>query len=790
MTSEREYDSGMSRKFKGRREDARLVTGQGRYSADWSFPRQLHASFLRSDRAHAEIVSLNAKPALKSPGVVAVYTGADLAGAGFKVAPAMVKFPGRGGTTIKVPHRDVLANGRVRFVGQEVALVVASTASAAQDAAEAIEVEYRELPVVVDAEKATAPGAPQLHADIPGNVCFDFEYGDEAKAQEAFARAAHVTRLKLDCTRLVGNPMEPKACVAAYDAASDSYDLYSPTQGMSMTRAGLAGITGMPAERFRVHAHDVGGGFGIRSDAYVEYVACLYAAKALGRPVKWVSSRAETFMSDYHGRAADMIGELALDRDGGFLAIRFEWFVNSGAYLSQPGPVINTITPVTHAVNAYRIPVVYGRHRLVLTNTTPTTAYRGAARPNVSYLVERLVEQAARETGIDRIELRRRNLIPREAFPYKAATVDYDSGDPPGLLERAIRHSEWGAFESRRAQAKRRGRLRGIGCAVFIEPAGASMSPKEEVVIKFGDSGNATVYALAGPSGQGHETVFPEIVAGLLGMDPEKIVLRASDPRGPALMGAGTIGSRSMMSHGGAMAVAAREVIRKGMDLAAKELEVAAPDLEFERGRYRVKGTDLTIGIEALAKRYAGVSPHPLDSLGELVTPRSFPGGAHVAEVEIDPETGVIAIPRYTAVDDCGRVLNHVLLEGQLHGGIIQGMGQVVGEHCIYDASGQLLTGSFMDYIMPRAGLAPDIRLYDHSVPSPSNPLGVKGAGEAGTTGALPALAIAVLDALQPLGIRHLDLPYTPARVWAAIAAAKKSGTEPPSTPRKNKGRN
>jgi len=764
----------MSGKFKGRREDARLVTGQGRYSADWSFPGQLHACFLRSDRAHAEIVSLDVKRALAAPGVIAVLTGRDTTQAGCKTAPAMVKWPGRGGMAIKVPHRDVLANGRVRFVGQEVALVVAETALTAQDAVEAIEVEYRDLPAVVEAEAALAGGAPQLYADIPGNVAFDFEFGDEAKASEAFARAAHVTRLTLDCTRIAGNPMEPKACVAAYDAATDTYDLYSPTQGMSLTRAGLAGITGIPAERFRVHAHDVGGGFGIRSDAYVEYLACLLAARTLGRPVKWVSSRAETFVSDYHGRAANMTGALALDRDGGFLAIRFDWLVNSGAYLSQPGPVINTITPVTHAVNAYRIPVVYGRHRLVLTNTTPTTAYRGAARPNVSYLVERLVEAAARETGIDRIELRRRNLIPREAFPYKAATVDYDSGDPPGQLERALEHSRWEAFEPRRAEAARRGKLRGMACAMFIEPAGASVAPKEEAFIKFGDSGNALLYALAGPSGQGHETVFPEIVAELLGLDAEKISLRASDPAGPPLVGAGTIGSRSMMSHGGAMALAAREVIRKGMDLAANELEVAASDIEFERGRYRVKGTDVAVKLETLVRKYAGASPHPLDSMGALATPRSFPGGAHVAEVEIDPETGVTKILRYTAVDDCGRILNHVLLEGQLHGGIIQGMGQVMGEHCIYDAAGQLLTGSFLDYFMPRAGIAPDIRLYDHSVPSPNNPLGVKGAGEAGTTGALPALALAVLDALRPLGVDHLDLPYTPARVWNAIRMARR----------------
>jgi carbon-monoxide dehydrogenase large subunit len=521
----------------------------------------------------------------------------------------------------------------------------------------------------------------------------------------------------------------------------------------------------------------VGGAFGIRSDAYVEYCAAVLAAKTLGRPIKWVSSRSETFVSDYHGRAARLGGELALDRDGRFLAIRFNWIVNSGAYLSQPGPLINTMTATAHVGNAYRIPAIFGRHRLALTNTTPTSAYRGAGRPNVSYLVERLVETAARETGIDRIELRRRNLIPKDAFPYQTpiAAFVYDSGDPPGLLELAVKHSQWKTFEARRAQAARRGKLRGIGCAIFIEPSGGGASPREQAAIRFDAVGNARVYALAGPSGQGHETVFPEIVAEVLGMDAQRIALRASDPLGPKLAGEGTISSRSMISHGGAMVHAAREVIRKGLTLAAVELKADPQDVVFERGRYRARGRAASIGIAELAAKCAGASPHPLDAQGEIELKRSFPGGAHVAEVEVDPDTGVILIERYVAVDDCGRVLNHVLLEGQIHGGIVQGLGQVLGEHCIYDrASGQLLTGSFMDYFMPRVSVLRDARLYDHSVPSPNNPLGAKGGGEAGTTGAVPAAANAVLDALRPLGIDRLDLPYTPARVWHAISAAKK----------------
>jgi carbon-monoxide dehydrogenase large subunit len=765
----------MSGEFKGRREDRRLVTGQGRYTSDWNLPGQLYGAFLRADRAHADIVSVDARAALAAPGVAAVFTGTDTAKANFKVAPPHVKFPGRGGMMLKVPHRDVLANGRVRFVGQEVALVVAQTAAAAQDAAELIEVEYRDLPLVIDAEEALEAGAPQLHPDIPRNLAFDFEYGNEAKTNDAFAGAAHVTRLTLEAKRMAGNPMEPKACLAAYDARSDTYELWASSQGLSHIRGGLSAIFGLPESKFRPHFPDVGGGFGIRSDPYLEYTALLFAAKALGRPVKWVATRSETFLSDYHGRDVRLNGELALDRDGTFLGIRFRWFCNMGAYLSQPGPIINTMTTTVHAVNAYRIPAVYGRHSLVLTNTTPTTAYRGAGRPNVSYLVERLVEQAARETGVDRVELRRRNLIPREAFPYQTPTAVYDSGDPPGLLDLALEQSEWKTFGKRQEASRGEGKLRGIACCMFIEPSGGGSAPKEEVALRFGDSGNASIYTLAGPSGQGHETIFPDILAEVLGMDPEKVQFRPSDPDGPVLEGNGTISSRSSVAHGGAMVLAAREVIRKGLELAAKELEVAAQDVEFASGRYRVKGTDLSITIEDLAKRYAGVTPHPLDTLSEIPSPRAYPGGAHVAEVEIDPDTGVIDIVRYTAADDCGRIINHTLLEGQLHGGIMQGVGQVVGEHCLHDpVSGQLLTGSFMDYYMPRIGLLRDVRLYDHSVPSPSNPLGVKGAGEAGTTGAVPTLANAVLDALRPLGIDRLDFPYTPARIWEAIQATRK----------------
>jgi carbon-monoxide dehydrogenase large subunit len=751
--------------FKGRREDDRLLTGRGRYTADWNLPEQLYGYFLRSDRAHAQIEKIDTAAALAMPGIKAILTGEDTAE--FKTPPPMVRYPGKGGSQIKVPQRDVLARKRVRFVGQEVALVVATSAAAAQDAAEAIEIEYRELPAVVDARAALEAGAPQLHDDIPGNLSFDYVYGDEQAAEAAFARAAHVTRLTLDSTRVSGTPMEPKACVVQYDASSESYDVYTSTQGLSLMLPNIVAITGVPAEKVRIHAQDVGGGFGIRSQAYPEYCALMLAARKLGKPVKWVGSRFETIVSDHHGRAAHLEGELALDREGRFLGLRVRWVVNVGAYLSQPGPLINTLNPSTHAINVYRIPALYGRHLLAVTNTTATTAYRGAGRPNVSYLVERLVDEAAREMDIDRTELRRMNFIPKEAFPYKTPVGStYDSGDPAGEFEEALDKSDWDGFEARRKESLRKNKLRGIGCAVFCEPSGAGALPKEEAMIRFGSTGNATLYVHAGPSGQGHETVLPEVVGELLGLDPETIQLKASDPAGPALMGAGTVGSRSMMSHGGALAATAKEVIKKALDLAAKDLEVSPGDLEFDHGKFRVKGTDVSMPFREVARRYGP----ELDTKGAIPTPTAFPGGAHVAEVEIDRETGQVDLLRYVAVDDCGRILNHVLLDGQLHGGIVQGLGQALVEHVQYDAeNGQLLTGSFMDYAMPRPEILTRVELHDHSVPSPTNPLGVKGAGEAGTTGALPAVANAVIDALRPLGINHLDFPFSSARVWKVM---------------------
>lgn len=759
--------------FKGRREDARLVTGQGRYTSDWSFPDQAYGFFLRADRAHARIVSLDASAARAHPGVLCVLTGADFEGA--PPIPPLVKYPGKGGMKLLETGRPILAADRVRYGGEPLAFVVAQTLAAAMDAAELIEVEFDDLPVVLDPERALAADAPLLYDHIPGNLAFDYEYGDRAATDAAFARAAHVTRLTLDAARIVGNPMEPKACVARWSAASDVYEVYAPTQGITLMRPGLAVASGVPEEKIKVYALDVGGGFGVRGEAYPEFVACMAAAKKIGRPVKWVSTRSETILSDHHGRGARMTGELALDVDGAFIGMRIQWIVDCGAHLSGPGPFINTMAPSVHAATVYKIPALVGLHRLVLTNATPTTAYRGAARPNVSYLMERLVEEAARETGRDRIALRKQNLIPKKAFPYKTPTGSvYDSGDPPGLLADVLTAADWKGVEKRRKAAQKRGKLFGAACSVFIEPSGGGAAPREEVAIRFGANGTLTLYTVSGPSGQGHETVFPEVVGRILGLDPEKIVLRASDPDGPPLVGLGTIGSRSMMTHGGALSNAAHAVIRKGRDLAAERLEAAADDIEFAAGVYRVKGTDLSVGLLELAASLANPAGNPLDTLESHPMTSNFPTGAHVAEVEIDPETGEVDIVKYIAVDDAGVVLNHTLAEGQVHGGVMQGLGQVMGEVCVYDeTSGQLITGSFMDYFMPRADLLPPLEIHDRPIPSPNNPLGVKGVGEAGTTGAVPTVANAIIDALRPLGVHTLQLPATPARLWKIIHDAR-----------------
>ncbi len=759
----------MTYPYNGRREDQRLLTGRGRYTADWTLPGQLYAAFLRADRAHAEIVGIDIAAASASPGVQVVLTGADTFAAGYHRSQTLLPFAGKDGMALRVPPRPALAHDRVRFVGEPVAVVVAETRAQALDAVELITVELRDLAPSADPASALAEDAVQIHASVPGNLCFDYEYGDAAATDAAFASAATVVRLDLTSDRIVGNPMEPKAALVAWDG--DCVDVWTGTQGMTALRDSLAGLTGLPAERIRMRAQDVGGGFGIRGPAYPEHAALVLAAQKAGRPVQWVATRTETFLSDYHGRGLRMTGELALDEDGRFLALRHAWLCDQGAYPVATGPLINTLNPAMMCTGCYAIPTVYGRHRLAITNTIPITAYRGAGRPDMAYMVERLVEQAARQTGIDRVELRRRNLIQHEDFPYRLPTgamaAVYDSGNYPALLEAATREADWAGFETRHAEAQTRGKLRGIGCAVFVEPAGGVV-PKDEIAITFEPGGGITIHTVVQSSGQGHETVFPEIVARILQLDPEQITLSAGNPEGPKLVGGGAFASRSMMSHGGASVIAAREVVEKGLALASERLEVSPVDIAFADGVYRIVGTDRVVTLLDLARAGDG-GASPLDTTSSLPAGRAYPSGAHVAEVEIDPETGMVEIQNYVAVDDCGVVLNHTLLEGQILGGMLQGLGQVLGELCVYDADGQIQTASFMDYAMPHADMLKRFSLADLPVSSPNNPLGVKGAGEAGTTGALPTAMNAILDALRPAGVTHLDMPASAQRVWQAL---------------------
>jgi carbon-monoxide dehydrogenase large subunit len=756
--------------YKGRREDLRLVTGRGRYTADHDMAGQACAHFLRADRAHARIVSIDTTGAKKLPGVLDVVTGEDIVATGWKSPAPLAFFKGVGGSSLRDPFRPALAHGRVRFVGEPVALIIAETEHVAQDAAELIAIDYEDLPVIVDAADGLAAQAIRLHDSLPDNLAFEYEYGNRDAAARGFEGAAHVVRVAVSAQRIAGNPMEPKSCVARYDAAQDLYEICAPSQGTSDLRNTLAQVTGLDRGKFRIHSNDVGGGFGIRNEVYPEFVALMLAAKRVGRPVKWTGTRSETISGDHHGRAADLSGELALDRDGRFLALRVEWLVNLGAYCSSAGPLINTVAaPTSSASSLYNVPALYGRHRLVFTNTTPTTAYRGAGRPNVGYLWERLVEEAATKLGIDSIELRRRNLLAKSAFPHKTLTGHtYDSADPAGLLEGALKESRWSSFATRRQEAKDKGRLRGIGLALFLEPSGGV--GKEEIKIEVGPDGRLGLLSNAGPSGQGHETVFPALVADILGLPEDRIELRYNEVAMPRLAGTGSFGSRSLICHGAGLAAGAREIVRKGRELAAKELEVAAQDVTFDNGRYRVTGTDLAIDLQTIIAKHLGNGEHPLDTGLAIDTASAFPSGAHVAEVEIDPETGTVEIVSYVAVDDCGTIYNHTIVEGQLVGGLMQGIGQALGEHIVYDReSGQLLSGTFMDYFMPRADILPLLALHDRGVPSPANALGAKGAGEAGATGSIPALANAVHDALKPLDIHHVEMPYTPGRIWRAI---------------------
>jgi carbon-monoxide dehydrogenase large subunit len=756
----------------GRLEDERMLKGAGRYVADWNLPGEARGHFLRSDHAHAEILSIDTSAALAMPGMLAVITGAELAQAGLKPIPAAAPFKWRDGSEQRPALRPSLAHGRVRHVGEPVALVVAETAAQAQDAAEAVAIEYRELPAAVTAAEALAAGAPLLHEVAPGNLVLHYAGGDQAAADAAFAKAVRVVKLRGYHTRVVGNPMEPRAAMGSFDAASGTYFLHATTQGVGPMRGQLSAVLGVAPEKVRVVAEEVGGGFGVRFNAYPEYGALLYAAKKLGRPVKWVGTRSEVFLGDEQARDIVHAAEMALDGEGRILGMRFDYLANLGAYVAFTGAVVNTIGMVNVICGVYDVQAVHVQGRLVLTNTVPTAAYRGAGRPVASYALERLIDQAAHEIGMDPAEFRRRNMIPKSKMPYKfVGNFEYDCGDFEGVLAQAMKEADWKGFDARRAASAKRGKLRGRGIATYIEAtAPGGFAPYDQVIINWEKDGTMTLHTASHNHGQGHETAFAQIVAGVLGIPMTKIRLRTSEPD-TNLIANPTGGSRTLHGLGSAMLLASREIVQKGLDFAAEDLETAKADLEFAQGEYRIKGTDRKIAIAALAQKHPGKLD--LDYKERPKVPSTYPNGCHIAEVEIEPETGEVEIVSYLACDDAGNIINHQIVEGQMQGGITQGAGHIFFEQAVFDAGGQLLTGSFMDYAMPRPGLVGGLRVIDHPVPTRTNPLGAKGVGEAGVTGSMPCLMNAVMDALRRSGVTHFDMPATPQRVWQAIREAK-----------------
>jgi len=766
-----------------RSEDPPLVTGRGRFTDDVNVDGQAHAVFVRAPVAHADIRRVDVAAASAMPGVVGVFTGRDLADDGLGSIPPIASATGRDGKPMNTASMPVLALDRMRFSGEPVAIVVAETLAEALDAAEAVIIERDELPAVPDVESAIAAGAPTLWPQVPGNIALDWADGDEAAVDAAFARAAHVERVRLADTRLAPSAMEPRAAIGQWDGASGRYTLIAGTQGVAVVRKLLAeGVFRVPPETIRVVTHDVGGGFGMKAQTYPEYAALLYAARRLGRPVKWCATRLESFLSDSHGRDGIIEGEMAFDREGHILALRMRNMVGLGACTTQYAGIFGTTNTRNCLSSVYRIPAVRHEVRLVLTNAAPLGPYRGAGRPEAIYLIESLLDAAAPSLGIDRVELRRRNFIPPSAMPYRTAVGPiYDSGEFEACLDKALALADWQGFGARRAESEANGRLRGIGLCCFLEIAGGILNEKAD--LRFAADGKVEIRLGVQAIGQGHLTTLPRVIATRLGVDIGDVRLVEGDSD-EVPDGTPSVASRSLMMAGGAMAVACDNAIEKGRRIAGHLFEAAVTDIEFASGRFRVRGTDLSMAILDLAQRARAAQDLPddlpeelaggLDNVADFTSPQmSFPNGCHVCEVEIDPQSGTVEVVGYAAVDDVGNIVDETIVDGQLHGGVAQGLGQVLGEHVVYGADGQLVNASFMDYVMPRASTMPEMRTAHHSVPCTNNPLGVKGAGESGVAGALPSGMSAVIDALRSRGIGHLDLPASPARVWAALNAAE-----------------
>lgn len=781
-----------------RREDFRFIKGLGKYTADINLPGQTYLYLLRSSAAHARIRSIDLAAAQAAPGVVAIYTHKELDESGAGGLPCGWLVTGRDGAPMKEPKHPILAAGKVRHVGDPIVAIIADSLNEAKAAADLVIIDLEELPAVVDMRRAASTGTA-VHDEAPDNLCFDWELGDKAATDAAFARAAHVTKIDLINNRLVPNAIEPRAAIGQYDLGTEDYTLYTTSQNPHVIRLLMgAFVLAIPEHKLRVYAPDVGGGFGSKIYHYAEEALVTWASKRVGRPVKWVADRSEAFISDAHGRDHITHAEMAFDADNRAIGLRADTMANMGAYLSTFAPCIPTWLHGTLLAGQYATPAVYTNVKAIFTNTVPVDAYRGAGRPEATYILERLMSKAAQELGVDQAELRRKNFIQPNQFPYQTpVAVVYDTGDYEASLNKAMEVADYAGFPARRTAAKARGMLRGIGVASYIEACGIAPSSLvgalgaraglyEAATVRVNPTGSVSVMTGSHSHGQGHETTFAQVVADKLGIDPGQVdIVHGDTSKVP--FGMGTYGSRSLAVGGSAIIKALDKIIEKGRKIAAHLLEASADDIEFKNGAYTVKGTDKSKAFGEVALTAYVPHKYPIESLEPgleetaFYDPKNFtyPAGTYICEIEIDPRTGATQIVQFVAADDFGNVVNPMIVEGQVHGGIAQGVGQALLENAVYDDNGQLLTGSYMDYCMPRADDLPSFKVHTMpGTPCTHNPLGVKGCGEAGAIGTPPAVINAVVDALKEYGVTHMDMPATPEKIWRAINGAAKAAAE------------
>jgi len=753
-----------------RKEDLRLITGHGKFTADWSYDGMCFGYVIRSPYAHGLIKSINYQEVLSAPGVIRVITAEDVAAAGMKSLPTGATMQNLDGQNQILAPMPVLAVGYVRFVGQPIAMVIADTYENAKHAAELVQMDIDVLDAVTDYDSARAAGAPQLHAQASGNLSIHYIRGDQAATEKAFENATFVSSMGVKSQRLIGSPMELRAVLAKYDASTDTYIMHSPNQGMLGMLGALEHVTGIPKAQIDLQTQDVGGSFGVRSGAFSESALVMLGSKLIGKPVKWTGTRSEIFLSDWHGRGLELNGFIALDSNGKILGLRFENKADLGAYTCYFGSFIGARNLSITMNGVYDIPALSMSSELYFTNTVPVSAYRGAGRPDIAYAIERLIDHAAYDHGFDPIELRRKNFIQPNQFPYDNHIGSvYDCGEFDLLLNRALEMSDYNNFEKRRQESLKNNKLRGIGLAYFLEASGAGTAPKDQVIGQFTQEGVLRIFAVTGASGQGHATSFSQIVHEKIGLanDHIEFVAGQSDKM---MIGSGTGGSRTLYGTGSAVMNLCEQILEKSKPLTAQVLNAPESQLEFTNGVWQHRETNQTLSISQLIqKTFVQGQPHLLNLTGEASSGATYPNGCHIAEVEIDPDTGVTEIIQYTAVDDVGVAISPTLVQGQIHGGVVQGIGQAFYEQAIYDASGQLLTGSFMDYAMPKVGCLMNIQTEKIQVPTKNNILGSKGVGESGCSGSLPTLSNAVINALRPRGITEMDMPFTPAKIWQAL---------------------